>query len=92
MADNPKKPFNLNAEPEPDILRDKDNTAPRYEPKLAKKKSAPNLAPSGYMGIRHGLPSKAKPKRFTYEKKNDVAKEFKSIAKPSPDKTHGHER
>lgn len=54
MSDHPKKPSNFLATPEPEVIRDKDNTAPRYEPKLAKKKSAPNLAPGGFMGIRHG--------------------------------------
>ena len=89
MSDHPKKPFNFLAAPEPEVIRDKDNTAPRYEPKLAKKKSAPNLAPGGFLGIRHGLPSNENAKankRFSLDKQGDVAKEFKFVGRQASSK------
>ena len=98
MSDYPKKPFNLSADPEQDILRDKDNAAPRHEPKI-ERKPAPNLAPGGTLGIRHGLPSSGKGKdgdkankRFALGQKGDAIKEFKVAARKPPDKDQNRGR
>lgn len=85
MTDRPKKPFNLNFEQDEDPIRDKDNTAPRYEPQLPKKKSAPNLAPGGFLGIRRWLPrnpsndQNAKP--FALSEPNKLTEKFEAKAK-----------
>ncbi len=98
MSNHPKKPFNLNTDPEQDILRDKDNAAPRHEPKI-ERKPAPNLAPGGSMGIRRGLPSNDKGKdgdkankRFALGQKGDASKEFNIAARKPPDKDRSRGR
>lgn len=93
MTDRPKNPFNLNANPENDRIRDKDNAKPKLQPKHLNIKPAPNLAPSGAKGIKRGLPSKTpQAKRFAVKKAGDLSKEFKSVAPKAPDKGHGWER
>ena len=89
----PKNPFNLHASPENAPIRDKDNVETRLEPKH--QRSAPNLAPTGNLGIKRDLPNNEPAKtskRFTIKKAGDLSKEFKSIAPKSPDKDHGWER
>lgn len=87
----PKKSFNLHANPKDAPIRDKDNVETRLEPKH--QRSAPNLAPTGNLGIKRDLPTSTQPaKRFTIRKAGDLSKEFKSIVSKSPDKGHGWER
>ncbi|MBL1438214.1 MAG: hypothetical protein COB08_018695 [Rhodobacteraceae bacterium] len=89
----PKNPFNLHADPKTAPIRDKDNVETRLEPKY--QRSAPNLAPTGNLGIKRDLPNNEPAKtskRFTIKKAGDLSKEFKSIAPKSPDKNHGWER
>jgi len=96
MPDNsPIKPFNLNAKPDQDKIRDKDNAEPRFQPIHPPINPAPNLAPMGSLGIKRDLPNSdpAKTaKRFTIKRAGDLAKEFKSIAPKSPNKGHIWER
>ena len=78
MTQHPKKPFNFRANPDDEPLRDKDNADPRHEPKI-ERKPAPNLAPSGTMGIRLGLQSKnsgSAEKRFKLGDKSKLGPEF----------------
>ncbi|WP_107495981.1 hypothetical protein [Thalassobius sp. I31.1] len=91
MSNHPKKPFNLSADPEQDILRDKDNAAPRHEPKI-ERKPAPNLAPGGTLGIRHGLPSNDKGKEGNKRFALGATKEFKVAARKPPDKDRSRGR
>ena len=95
MTQRPQKPFNLHADPENDILRDKDNAHPRHEPKV-ERKPAPNLAPAGAKGIQLGLPSnqnKSKPaKRFVLGKTGNLNKEFKFVAREPSGKGKTHDR
>ena len=89
----PKKPFNLHADPKDTPIRDKDNVETRLKPKH--QRSAPNLAPTGNLGIKRDLPNSEPAKtrkRFTIKKAGDLSKEFKSIAPKSPDKGHVWER
>ena len=92
----PTKPFNLNADPDRMKVRDKDNAKPQLQPKHLPINPAPNLAPTGSLGIKRNLPSSNEPakttKRFTIKKAGDLSKEFKSVAPKSPDKGHGWER
>ncbi|WP_238475765.1 DUF7678 domain-containing protein [Rhodophyticola sp. CCM32] len=53
--DDSKDPFNRIANPDGWPLRDKDNDAPQLRPQMQYSRPAPNLAPSGAMGIRTGL-------------------------------------
>jgi hypothetical protein len=95
MSKAPRKPFNLEADPDKDQIRDKDNTAPEHKPKLDQSKPRPNLAPLGSIGIREGLPQREadKPKkRFELGKGGDLKREFKSIAPKDHDKDKGHAR
>lgn len=83
MTQHPKKPFNFRANPSDEPLRDKDNADPRHEPKI-ERKPAPNLAPSGTMGIRLGLQSKnsgRSEKRFQLGGKNKLGPEFNREAR-----------
>lgn len=99
MTTPPKKPFNLHAKPKKEPLRDKDNGAPKPPPPSQSRKPAPNLAPTGSMGIRRGLPSKdhgqepTKPARspFALGDKGKLTREFKPLADPNKSKDHGHE-
>ncbi|MBL1438164.1 MAG: hypothetical protein COB08_018425 [Rhodobacteraceae bacterium] len=89
----PKNPFNLHADPDKMKVRDKDNAKPKLQLKHLPINPAPNLAPTGSLGIKRGLPSdKGHSKRFTIKKAGDLTKEFKSIAPKSPEKDHGWER
>lgn len=89
----PTKTFNLNANPKNASIRDKDNVATRFEPKHLPTNPAPNLAPTGSLGIKRNLPIGTQPaKRFTIKKAGDLSKEFKSIAPRSPAKGHDWER
>lgn len=45
MVDHPKKPFNFNANPENDRIRDKDNAKPKLQPKHLNIKPAPSPLP-----------------------------------------------
>lgn len=84
---NVKKPFKLAASPKKDtqVIRDKDNTAPRPPPPRAVREPAPNLAPGGALGIRRGLPTQKPPEPKHSFIKGDASKTFKSIVPPSKD-------
>jgi len=69
--------------------------ATRFEPKHLPTNPAPNLAPTGSLGIKRDLPSNEPAKtskRFTIKKAGDLSKEFKSVAPKSPNKGHVWER
>jgi len=84
MSLHPKKPFNLQADPDQAPLREKSNADPRHEPKI-ERKPAPNMAPGGQVGIRLGLPSKAAAqdniKPFALGEPGEVSKSFKERAR-----------
>ena len=89
----PKNLFNLHADPDKMKVRDKDNAKPKLQPKHLPINPAPNLAPTGSLGIKRDLPTSTQPaKHFTVKKAGDLSKEFKSIAVRSPDKGHEWER
>ena len=91
----PKSPFNLHADPKDVPIRDKDNVETKLQPKHLPINPAPNLAPTGNLGIKRDLPNNEPAKtakRFTIKKAGDLPKEFKSIAPNSPNKDHGWER
>jgi len=90
-----KKPFNLHANPKDTPIRDKDNVEIKLQPKHLPINPAPNLAPTGSLGIKRDLPNNEPvktAKRFTVKKASDLSKEFKSITPKSLDKDHGWER
>ena len=91
----PKNPFNLHADPKNAPIRDKDNAKPKLQPKHLPISPAPNLAPTGSLGIKRDLPNNEPAKtakRFTVKKAGDLSKKFKSIAQKSQDKGHSWER
>jgi hypothetical protein len=93
----PKNPFDLNANPDQQKLRDKDNADLRHPPPKQSRKPAPNLAPFGMKGIKRGLPSDERHKapskpRFELGEKGKLSKVFKPLAPPGKDKGHGHDR
>lgn len=96
MATPPRKPFNLQAEPKTETLRDKDNAALTPKAPSWAQRPAPNLAPPGMGGIKRGLPSPeaGQPKpprtRFALGEKSKLARDFQPLAKPGKDR--GHER
>ena len=95
MTIPPRKPFNLNADPEKDEIRDKDNAAPEHKMKLTVSKPRPDLAPGGSMGIRQGLPPREAnqpAKRFALGKSGDLKREFKPIVGKDQDHDKGHHR
>lgn len=96
MVERPKNPFTLAADPhrkEPEKIRDKDNVQQRPPPPSWSRQQAPNMAPTGNMGIKRGLPSpKAhKPDKHSFVK-GDLGKKFKSIAPNTKEKTIDHDR
>lgn len=88
----PKKPFNLHADPKDTPIRDKDNVETKLQPKHLPINPAPNLAPTGSLGIKRNLTiGTERTKRFKIKKAGDLSKEFKSIAPKSPNKDRGWE-
>ncbi len=79
MAEHPKKPFTLAANPEQESenIRDKDNGDPKPPPPRIVKFPRRNLAPSGMQGIKRGLPSPASQKATKEPPKaGDLTKSF----------------
>lgn len=64
MVDNPKRPFNNASAPKDKNahIRDKDNASPDLKPSFAKQ-PAPNLAPSGMMGIQRSAQPSFEPRQ-----------------------------
>lgn len=95
MAEHPKKPFALAADPKQKLenIRDKDNTSQRPNPPRAVKQSHPKLAPFGMLGIRRNLPP---PVLQNLDKKSpkegDLTIAFTPLVRGQADKEHEIDR
>lgn len=83
MAEHPKKPFTLAANPDQKLenIRDKDNTSLRPNPPRAVKQSHPKLAPSGMLGIKRNLPATSRAKQENLLKEGDLKRTFTSLVR-----------
>ncbi|GLO72297.1 hypothetical protein MACH17_38140 [Phaeobacter inhibens] len=61
MTNHAKKPFNLHAGPEPEMIRDKDNAHPRHEPKIERKPAPTSLLPEPRASGKGWHPIRTKP-------------------------------
>lgn len=91
-----KKHFRLAATPAKDEpkIRDKDNGKPRPTPPSFVTKPAPNVAPTGMLGIKRSsqigpLTAKKPKKRFKLGYGDDLVPEFKTASEKDRDRDRG---